>query len=317
MLGDYIQEIRALLQDACKKCKSETIALSGGLDSSIISYELRKKGIKGVTLISEDFVATDLTYCQMISKKIGIPLQIIKASTLDLIKGVEETVKILGNFNDIEIRNNVVMFLVMDWLKKKGKKDLITGDGADELFAGYSFLLNKTENELASELERIREIMHFPSQKIAKSLGIKLVSPFLDETIIEISKKIPANNKVKEQGDKRYGKWILRKTYEDVLPLQIVWREKSPMQEGAGTVGLTSFFESLIPDKRFEEKKKEIKEKEGVTIRSKESLQYYEFFRSNHDPPSKLQDSSLKCPYCLFKVEKNSKFCRMCGAFPI
>ena len=62
-------------------------------------------------------------------------------------------------------------------------------------------------------------------------------------------------------------------------------------------------------------KKEQIKNSDGVTIRSKESLHYYETYRKYYEPIK--TDSSTKCPYCKFSILKDSKFCRMCGAFPI
>ena len=89
------------------------ISLSGGLDSSIIAHFLKDKNPNGVAIISEDFVSTDLTYCQIISKETNIPLTIYNATTSEILDAVEKTIKILKNFNDIEIRNNVVMYLVI------------------------------------------------------------------------------------------------------------------------------------------------------------------------------------------------------------
>ncbi len=157
--------------------------------------------------------------------------------------------------------------------------------------------------------------MHFPTQKIGKALGVIVESPFLNEKIIEYSKIIPSDLKVRNEGEKRHGKWILRKTFEKNIPMQIAWREKSPMQDGSGTAGLSNLFDSVINDQLFLEKKKKIEETDGVIIRTKESMHYYEIYRNLYGVISKKQGVS-SCPYCNFNVE-NSKFCRMCGAFPI
>ena len=74
---------------------------------------------------------------------------------LDAIKG---TIKILKNFNDIEIRNSIVSYLYLNALKEKNVTKVITGDGADEIFAGYNFLVKKNHVELQSELKRIKNI---------------------------------------------------------------------------------------------------------------------------------------------------------------
>jgi len=122
--------------------------------------------------------------------------------------------------------------------------------------------------------------------------------------------------KEKIEGNRKHGKWILRKTFERKIPMQIAWREKSPMQDGAGTSQLVNLFGILSNDKVFSEKKKKIEQESGITIRSKESMYYFEIYKNLHGLPRKVQDASISCPYCHANTE-NSKFCRMCGAFPI
>jgi asparagine synthase (glutamine-hydrolysing) len=244
-----------------------------------------------------------------------LPLTIYNVRTEEILEAIEGTIKILKNFNDIEIRNNVVMYLAIKWAKEKGEKSIITGDGADELFAGYSFLINKSEEELTTEIKRICSIMHFPTQKIGKALGVTIESPFLNENVIKLAEEIPVSLKVKEENGKRQGKWILRKTFEKHIPPQIAWREKSPMQEGSGTAGLTNLFDSVIGEEQFVEKKLSVEKTDRVIIRSRESMHYYEIFKKLFGTPVDSKSNEV-CPYCKHHVGK-SKFCRMCGAFPI
>jgi len=309
--------IYAILDEVISQCEADWISLSGGLDSSIIGHFIKDRSPKAIVVITEDFIASDLSYSQIVSKHLGIPLEIHNVSTEQILDGIKNTIKILKNFNDIEIRNSVVMYVSLDVLNKKGVKSVLTGDGADEIFAGYNFLLKKSETELTDELNRIKKIMHFSSQEIAKNFGIKIESPFLDDRVMEFAQSIPLSMKVNQRNQKVFGKYILRKTFEEYLPTSIVWREKSPMQEGAGTSGLTNLFETIITDTVFSEKTKEIKEKDNVVIRTKESLHYYQIFKENFDLNEKSDLNKKLCPDCTSEIDENSKFCRMCGKFPI
>ena len=47
---------------------------------------------------------------------------------------------------------------------------------------------------------------------------------------------------------KKFGKWILRETFEIYLPNNITLRKKSPMQDGSGTNNLTGLFNTKITD---------------------------------------------------------------------
>ena len=308
-------QCRTVLQNSVAKCKSNWIALSGGLDSSILAYLLKDQKPQAITIITKDFLGTDLTYAQIIAKHTELPLSLIQVSIEEILDAINETIKILGNFNDIEIRNSIVPYLYLNLLKKQGVKSVITGDGADEVFAGYNFLLKKSDEELVEELKRIKKIMHFSSKEIAKSLDMIVETPFLNDELIEFSDTIPISRKINSKEGKKFGKWILRETFEKDLPGNIIWREKSPMQDGSGTTNLTNLFNTIITNDIFSQKKTKILEEDGVYIRTKESLHYYECFRKSNS--IKKSNSDVKCPDCNYEININSKFCRMCGKFPI
>ncbi len=304
-----------ILENAVRECKSDWIALSGGLDSSILAHLRKDQKPQTITIITKDFLGTDLTFAQIIAKHLGLTLSLIQVNMEEVLDSINETIKILGNFNDIEIRNSIVPYIYLSTLKKKGINSVITGDGADEVFGGYNFLLKKSDNEIEDELKRIKKIMHFPSKDIARSLDMEVETPFLNEDMIKFSDNLSVSKKINSKEGKKFGKWILRETFEEYLPNNITWREKSPMQDGSGTNNLTGLFNTIITDEIFTQKKAKILEEDGVYIRTKESLHYYECFRKSNSV--KKSDSDNRCPDCNYEIGVNSRFCRMCGKFPI
>ena len=316
-MQEVFSKLTECISKAVLSCKSDCIALSGGLDSSILAYYLRQKKIKAIAIVTKDFASPDLVYSQLVAKQFGISLHVKSVTIEELMHAIEETIKILKVFNDIEIRNSIVMYLAIMAAKEIGCQCMMTGDGGDELFAGYSFFLKKQGAELQKDLERIWKIMHFPTQQIGQSLGIGIESPFLDKDVAQYAKSIPVDLKVREENGKKYGKWVLRKAFENMLPKSIVWRDKSAMQDGSGTNNLTSFFENTIKDSVFDTKAKSYFENDCVKLKSKESLFYYELYRKYYDPPALLGSSKSRCLYCQGVVEGGSHFCRMCGSFPI
>jgi len=314
MLEEISTSLDKILGDAVNSCKSNCIALSGGLDSSILCHYLQQRSIKGIVIIAKDFLGTDLTYSQLAAKEFGIELLIEHPTIEELFSAIEETIKILMVFNHIEIRNAIVMYLALKKAKQNGFSGIITGDGADELFAGYNFFLKKNNNEIQTELERIWKIMHFSTQKIGQDLGIRVESPYLNEKVVRYAKSIPVDLKVGTKDGKKFGKWILRKMFEDKIPKQLIWRKKSPMQDGAGTTDLTHFFDSLIPTEKYESDLKKFIEKDNVTLQSRESLYYYEIYRKYFKPPTDTSSTESRCPFCQNDIEPGTHFCRMCGS---
>ena len=315
-MNEIIKNIRLLLEEITIKCNANWIAFSGGLDSSILAEIKKEQNLNAITIISKDFLATDLSYSQITAKHIDIPLEIKYVNIDQMLGAIESTIKILKNFNDIEIRNSIVPYLYMNALKERNITNVITGDGADEIFAGYNFLLKKDRNELKNELKRIKKIMHFTSQKIANKLGMSIQMPFIDEKIIGLVETLPINLLINQKNGIKFGKWILRKAFENTLPTNVIWRKKTAMQDGSGTTNLTKLFNSIITDDIFAKKVKKIKSECNIKIRTKESLYYYELFKENFIIPE-CNDKKNICPDCNAEIVSNSKFCRMCGKFPI
>ena len=316
-MDEKIQRLYQILNKSVSDCNSTCISLSGGLDSSILASLMKSKEKNAISIISKEFPGTDLTYCQMVAKKFQLPLVMKLISTEEVMTAIDKTIKILKVFNDIEIRNSVVMYLSLQTAKNEGHKSIITGDGADELFAGYNFFQKMTEDELKKNLTRIWNTMHFPAQKIGKSLKIIVESPFLNEHVVDFAKSIPVQYNVKIEKKQKFGKWLLRKTFENSIPQSITWRRKSAMQDGAGISQLVNIFDNIISDESFNDQIKLIKKTDGVGIRSKESLHYYLIYRKYYDIPKNLHTSNSICNYCHYEVLNDAHFCKMCGAFPI
>ena len=315
-MNETEKNVRELLEEITSQCDANWIAFSGGLDSSILGHIKKDQDLNAVTIITKDFLGTDLGYSQIVGKHIGIPLELKYVNINEIFHAIENTIKILKNFNDIEIRNSIVSYLYLNILKEKNVKKVITGDGADEIFAGYNFLIKKDHAKLKIELERMKKIMHFTSEKIASELGISVQMPYIDQNMIKLVETLPINHLVNEKNGIKFGKWVLRKAFENDLPSSIIWRKKTPMQDGSGTAGLTKMFDSVITDDIFEEKTKKIKNEDNVRIRTKESLHYYELYKENFKIPE-YTNGNNQCSDCNAEIVSNSKFCRMCGRFPI
>ncbi len=316
-MQEICSKLQKLISDAVSECKSECLSLSGGLDSSVLAFCLNGKKIKTFTTVTKDFPSTDLVYSQLVAKQIGLPLEVQTVSIEQLLFAIDKTIKILKVFNPIEIRNAIVMYLTINMIKEKGYSGIITGDSADELFAGYNFFQKMSGTELQQDLERIWKVMHFTTKTIGDSMDVNVEMPFLNNEVVEYAKSISADLKVHEEKGKKFGKWIIRKAFEKTIPEVIVWREKSAMQDGSGTAGLTSFFSNLISDSVFKDKLLLYLETEKVRLGSKESLYYYEIYRKYYDPPVFLGMSKSRCPECNGVITPDSHFCRMCGSFPI
>ena len=91
-----MDQCRLVLQNSIEECKSEWIALSGGLDSSVIADLLKQRNPQGITIITKDFLGTDLTYAQIVAKHTGIPLSLMHINIEEILDSINDTINILN-----------------------------------------------------------------------------------------------------------------------------------------------------------------------------------------------------------------------------
>lgn len=317
-IAEICSKIRVLLEESVKRNLSDGILLSGGLDTSILAFLASKFiPLKAFTVGFDGAPAPDIEYARLVSSKLQIKHIIYYFSEDDLYDAVKRVIEVVGSFDPMEVRNSVVVYVGLSLAGEHGASAVMTGDGCDELFAGYSFLFNLEGEKLDSALRRLWNTMHFSSIPLARSLGLEVKLPYLDPEFKLFAMGVDAKYKIRSERGKIYGKWILRKAFEGMLPDEIIWRDKVPIECGSGTTTLPSFFNVKISDGEFELKRREYLEKDNVIIRSKEQLFYYEVYRSVVGAPHAADLSSKVCPYCKSNVEEGAAYCRTCGAYPI
>jgi asparagine synthase (glutamine-hydrolysing) len=317
-------KLRDQVIKAVRETLGDSILLSGGLDTSIIAAVVKsvlkiKSIFKGFTITLRGVTSPDEEYSTLISSQFKIPHRIDSISIAELEDELPEVISVLKTFDPMEIRNSVVAYLGMKKARFEGYSKIMTGDASDELFAGYNFVFKKPEAEARKTLSHLWKVMHFSSISLAKSLGIEARLPFLYPPLMEYAMhEIDFRLLIGEKEGQEFGKFILRQAFEDLLPSNITWRAKTPIEFGSGTTILPKLYSQMINDSEFIEKKKEYFERDHVRLRDKEQLKYYEIFRRVNGPPTTLDRNIRACPACNTNVHDDaSTFCTTCGEYPI
>lgn len=171
-------------------------------------------------------------------------------------------------------------------------KVVLSGDGPDELFAGYHYLkrlpIETVNNELRKSIGNLHNIDLLRVDRMGMYFGVQLRGPFLDTAMIDLSMKIPPHLKILEIGGDKIEKWILRKAFEGTgyLPDDILWRYKVQYSQGAGCEDLG---EKLAESEMSEDEYERIKaENPQATLNSREAAYYFKIFRQFHPQDSVL-----------------------------
>jgi asparagine synthase (glutamine-hydrolysing) len=279
---EHIHRLRQTLEDSIYKRLMSDVPLgtflSGGLDSSIISA-LAAKRIEGLHTFSVGLPGSgDLPAARLVADHIGSNHHVYHLNKEKVLKKLPDIIYHLESFDQDLVRSAVPCYFTSKMAAEEVKV-ILTGEGADELFGGYTYYKDIDDEEvLHRELIRSVSSLHninlqrVDRMTMAHSLEGRV--PFLDLNMIEAGQLVPAALKLR--GDPPMEKWVLRKACEDLLPYDIVWRRKQQFDEGTGIAeALPLFIDEAFSDS---DAKQVMDKNPKVYLRSKEEAYYFRIF---------------------------------------
>src|SRR5712691_1879005 len=237
--AEAIDQVRATLMDSIKIRVDTTYAvgviLSGGLDSSLLLAHVRELHPDCVAFTIGAPGSEDLDYARRLTADLGVRHEVIEISPREIrLADVREAIRISELTEYGDIINAVVSVPLFRRIAELGVKVVLTGDGSDELFGGYSMysqisqeqqrrlFLHKIANLGRTELQRV--------DRTSMAHGVEARVPFLDQALVELAMRLPGEFKVRDGVEK----WILRRAFTDLLPGYIIDRPKNPMSHSSG-----------------------------------------------------------------------------------
>jgi len=230
-LVKLLPEARALVSKVVQRNMAEGIMFSAGTDTSIIAYEAVKynPNIKALTVSFKQGKPKDTEYVKKMVDFLKLDHEFYVFDIEEAVNAAERVVEVLKLFDPMEVRNSVPAYIGLTVAKKKSIKSVLTGDALDELF-GYPWQFHLSETEFTQALSDIWGEMTFSSIPLANSVGVTIKPPYLDPLFMDYAKKLPVRLKVNFENGIQYGKWLLRKAYDGLIPEEVVWRSKAPLE---------------------------------------------------------------------------------------
>lgn len=273
------RSIRVELEESVRKRLMSDVPvgvfLSGGLDSSIVAA-LMKRHIPELHSFSVGLEgAPDLEAARLVAGHLGTVHHEHTYSEEDVLRVLPEVIYHLESWDPALIRSAVPCYFVSR-LARERVKVILSGEGADELFCGYSYLADYDDpRALQQESRRIVNGLHNINlqrvDRMTMAHGLEGRVPFLDtrliETVLEIHPRLKARSAFGIE------KGILRKACEDLLPRDIVWRDKMEFAQGAGSSTLLQQAAEQIPDHELATARGN-----GLPVATREELLYHRIF---------------------------------------
>lgn len=247
MLIDEAEAIRCLtacIKDAVRSCMHDRdrigVAFSGGIDSSLVAaiaasidpdIELYAVGMHG---------SHDIKHAERAAALLGMEnrLRVCECTEADIESAIPRVLHAVKTTSPVAAGIGICMYLVSRCAHEHGTGSLLTGQGADELFAGYKrYEQAFDDGVLGIELEK--DVLALPVQisrdaAVADLCGVELCLPIYNRDVVDIARGIDARLKMQKDEEGYVRKYILRRVSEQYLPHSLPWAPKKAAQYGTG-----------------------------------------------------------------------------------
>ena len=248
----------------------------------------------------------DRRYVTMLAERCALDLHVKRVKVQEALSALPDVIRILQSF-DPALPNDLAVYFGIREAKKQGLSSIMTGDGGDELFGGYPYM--QEIEDLDGYIRGMSRLWSFSSNRIGEHFGLGVKQPYLDDAFVDFAIAVPSNLKIRKDNGKVWGKWILRKAFEPLLPPAFIWQGKRPLEVGSGMTLLRSIIAEQITDREFAEKQLEY----PVKFLCKEHLYFYEIYQEEFGVVPPPQPGEDRCPGCGGGLPRGKKHCRVCG----
>ncbi len=234
------EKMDKITQRYAEKTPKATVAFSGGIDSVLIAYYLKRNDVE-LELI---WTGLEDQREEIIAQNAAEHLDIKLNTETYTLREVEETLdKVITSVEEPDPVKTGIAF-PFHWAAEKTRKlgytAMYSGNGADELFAGYMKYFNKHLKGVDPTKDIIRDVKNSYLQnfhrdtKTCLDQNIRLLLPFTHPGIIDYGLSIPIEQKLPDTRD-HPRKIILRElAKKQGIPEKLADRPKKAAQYSSG-----------------------------------------------------------------------------------
>ena len=223
--------------------------LSGGLDSSLVcalaQRILTKAGKMPLRTFSVGMKgSTDLAFAKKVAEFIGSDHTEILVTADEMFSVIPMVIYDIESYDITTVRASVGNWLCGRYIRANTEcKVVLNGDGSDEVWGSYKYFRRApSDDEFDMDCRRLLEEIHLydvlRSDRSISCHGLEPRTPFLDKQFVALAMAVPTQQR---RGDKL----LLRSAFrsEDILPEEVLWREKEAFSDGVSSVEKSWFQE--------------------------------------------------------------------------
>jgi len=241
-VASYQKALFASMKKRTRDLEKVGIIFSGGIDSVLIAYLAKKMVPEVICYCGGMKNSPDVLFAEEVAKKLDLPLH-TNALELQEVEGMlPRIVEVIedNNFGQVEVA--IPVFAAVDLAHRDGIRVMYTGQGADELFGGYSWYPRIVGQEgysllgkhMANDLSLLYKETLEREDKIAMFHSVEIREPYLDTEVIRVALRTKLDLNVSDKDDV-YGKRVHRDLAVKLgIPYEIAYRKKEAAQHGSG-----------------------------------------------------------------------------------
>ncbi|MBZ2165379.1 asparagine synthase (glutamine-hydrolyzing) [Methanobacterium spitsbergense] len=217
------------------------IVFSGGVDSTVIARISQDLGVDTTLYTAGHENSSDMKFAKKTAEDMCLPLKTKILDVEDIKYYTGLVLNAIEEYNIMKLGVGMPAYLASEMAHDDGVKVMMSGQGADEIFAGYhrytQFYSDKGEKTQEDLEEDILNLYHVNLQRddaVTMANSVELRVPYLDLELVKMVMKVPMNYKLDGKVD-GLRKCILREIAADIgVPYEIVRRPKKAAQYGSG-----------------------------------------------------------------------------------
>lgn len=236
-IGELAEAIEmSVRRNVARRC---CVLFSGGLDSSLLARALQNVGARPLALTIGLEGSHDKNAARNAAVEMGIDNILIEPEIDELGEYSAYLRRCLYLGSPMDVALALLVFIAASEASSLGRRQLVAGQGADELFGGYAKYQSmlRSGGPEAAERQMMRDVGSLWSGSVPRDYaaaamgGCLLTLPYLDREVASYALALPLRDKVSE-GER---KLILRRVAARLgLPPSIAHRPKKAAQYGTG-----------------------------------------------------------------------------------
>lgn len=245
-VDEYCKLVRNTVRKQVNNLGKLGVLMSGGVDSCLMAKLVTEMGAEGATQVTAYTAGTngtdDIEYAKQFARELGIKHRVRKINVNEIESYIPKVASTVEERDMVQIEAGIGIYAALEMASQDGIHEIISGQGPDELWGGYTWYpqiiaaegYEGLQKRMWDDLQR-GDIETFDREnKIAMAHRSEQLFPYCDAQIVTLATNVSPRLKVKSADD-NVGKHPHREAAVKLgVPKEFAYRAKNAAQHGTG-----------------------------------------------------------------------------------